>query len=250
MPSRRRTSIASPPGPTRLILLLLLLLLRISSLSIHARRHRGRDRRDGSSKRKGGANTREPRRGVRVVFSRLARAVSNRRRPRRRGQRRVLCHTGPHTTAFARCTPFLEDFISRRSFLSAHLPSVSNPARDAFRLRFRRLSTPPRRRFVWAITLPVDGPEALAGERRAAWNRMSPGGKAQFEWPTPGFPRLDDEEAKEGGGGGDPFDVDDEKTRQGSPASENFCYVVMTVNEARPPSFSHQTGPHTTASAW
>ena len=66
---------------------------------------------------------------------------------------------------------------------------------------------------------------------------MSPGGKAQFEWPTPGFPRLDDEEAKEGGGGGDPFDVDDEKTRQGSPASENFCYVVMTVNEARPPSF-------------
>ncbi|EEH58708.1 uncharacterized protein MICPUCDRAFT_7738, partial [Micromonas pusilla CCMP1545] len=38
---------------------------------------------------------------------------------------------------------------------------------------------------------------ALAGERRAAWNRMSPGGKAQFEWPTPGFPRLDDEEAKE-----------------------------------------------------
>ena len=43
------------------------------------------------------------------------------------GLRRVLSHAGPHTTAFARCTPILEDFLSRRSSLSAQGPSVSIP---------------------------------------------------------------------------------------------------------------------------
>ena len=50
--------------------------------------------------------------------------------------RRVLSHTGPHTTAFAWCTPILEDFLSRRSFRSAH-PSLSlsiPDLRDAFQL--------------------------------------------------------------------------------------------------------------------
>jgi hypothetical protein len=46
-------------------------------------------------------------------------------------------HTGPHTTAFARCTPILEDFRVPRAFLSAHHPSLSILTRlDAF-------STPP-----------------------------------------------------------------------------------------------------------
>jgi hypothetical protein len=53
------------------------------------------------------------------------------------GPRRVLVpRTGPHTTAFALCTPFLEDFLSRRSFLCAHPSLLSIPALGAFQLRF------------------------------------------------------------------------------------------------------------------
>ena len=54
-------------------------------------------------------------------------------------QARSCCYyTGPHTTAFALCTPFLEDFTSRRSFLSAHYPSLlSIPTHPP-----RRLTTP------------------------------------------------------------------------------------------------------------
>ena len=42
-------------------------------------------------------------------------------------------HTGPHTTPFARCTPFLEDFISRR---------VSPPITPRFQSQSRRTVTP------------------------------------------------------------------------------------------------------------
>ena len=54
-------------------------------------------------------------------------------------QARSRCYyTGPHTTAFAWCTPFLKDFTSRRSFLSAHYPSLlSIPTHPP-----RRLTTP------------------------------------------------------------------------------------------------------------
>jgi hypothetical protein len=53
------------------------------------------------------------------------------------GPRRVLVpRTGPHTTAFALCTPFLEDFLSRRSFLCAQPSLLSIPALGAFQLRF------------------------------------------------------------------------------------------------------------------
>ena len=54
------------------------------------------------------------------------------------GEVRSYIHpTGPHTTALARCTAFLEDFLSRRSFLSAQGPSLSIPTHlDAFQLRF------------------------------------------------------------------------------------------------------------------
>jgi hypothetical protein len=48
--------------------------------------------------------------------------------------RRVLLHTGPHTTASARCTPILKDFLSRRSFLSAHPSLLSMSALDAFQI--------------------------------------------------------------------------------------------------------------------
>ena len=68
---------------------------------------------------------------------------SVRRRRRRRLRRRASAsrvrspHAGPRTTAFARCTPFLEDFCPR-AILSAQGPSLSIPThRDvAFELRF------------------------------------------------------------------------------------------------------------------
>ena len=46
----------------------------------------------------------------------------------------LQCHTGPRTLPFARCTPFLEDFLSRRD-VSLRPPLASDP-------RPRRLSTP------------------------------------------------------------------------------------------------------------
>jgi hypothetical protein len=52
-------------------------------------------------------------------------------------QARSCCYySGPHTTAFALCTPFLEDFTSRRSFLSARPSLLSIPD------TLRRLTTP------------------------------------------------------------------------------------------------------------
>ena len=53
-------------------------------------------------------------------------------------RRRVLFHTGPHTTALALCSPILKDVLSRRSFLSARPSLVSIPTHRA-----RRLSIPP-----------------------------------------------------------------------------------------------------------
>ena len=48
---------------------------------------------------------------------------------------RYIPHTAPHTTPFARWTPFLKNFCLT-SFISAH-PSLSIPTHlDAFQLRF------------------------------------------------------------------------------------------------------------------
>ncbi|EEH58629.1 uncharacterized protein MICPUCDRAFT_56645 [Micromonas pusilla CCMP1545] len=68
----------------------------------------------------------EPPRGATELTQ--ARSIS------RRSRTRLFLYTGPHTTAFARCTPFLEDF-ARRSSLSARPPVGFNP-------RPRRLSIP------------------------------------------------------------------------------------------------------------
>jgi hypothetical protein len=57
--------------------------------------------------------------------------------------RRVRTYAGPHTTAsFARCTPFLEDFTSRRvlCFSPPRHPSVSIPTHLALRLSTPRLT--------------------------------------------------------------------------------------------------------------
>ena len=65
-----------------------------------------------------------------------ARGKRLRRRPTRVGRRRcVLPHTGPHTTALARWTPFLKEFLCP-AFLSAQGPSLTIPDTP------RRLSTP------------------------------------------------------------------------------------------------------------
>ena len=64
-----------------------------------------------------------------------------------RGERKLpldkarIPHTGPHATPFARCTPILEDFLSRRvsppitpRFRSRHAATPFNSTPDAFRL--------------------------------------------------------------------------------------------------------------------
>jgi hypothetical protein len=72
-------------------------------------------------------------------------------------------------------------------------------------------------------------------ERLDAWGRMSPNGRAQFLWPEPGFPQLDDD-ANENGARAEKshkqtFEVDEAATRDAKNAAENFCLVVMDVNE-------------------
>ena len=53
---------------------------------------------------------------------------------------------------------------------------------------------------------------------------MGPGGRAQFAWPVPGFPRLDDENP-------DAFDIPEDLTSDPKTVLENFCLVVMRVDE-------------------
>lgn len=64
----------------------------------------------------------------------------------------------------------------------------------------------------------------MQAERKAAWKKLSPNGRAQFAWPVPGFPRLDDQLP-------DAFDVSDDVTSDGDAVLENFCLVVMNVDE-------------------
>jgi hypothetical protein len=64
----------------------------------------------------------------------------------------------------------------------------------------------------------------MQAERTAAWKKMSPNGRAQFAWPNPGIPRLDDENP-------DAFDIPDGLVADGEGVLENFCLVVMNVDE-------------------
>ena len=59
---------------------------------------------------------------------------------------------------------------------------------------------------------------------------MSPAGRAQFAWPTPGFPQLEEGQVRPGTNK-QTFDVAEEVTADGSPAHDNFCLVVMDVKE-------------------
>lgn len=64
-------------------------------------------------------------------------------------------------------------------------------------------------------------------ERKAAWKNMSPNGRAQFAWPVPGFPRLDEEDGEKPGA----FDVPEDVISNDDAVLENFCLVVMNVDE-------------------
>lgn len=52
------------------------------------------------------------------------------------------------------------------------------------------------------------------------WDKISPRARAQFTWPHPGLPRVEDESV---------YDV--EGPEDGSPAVDTFCMVVLTVSE-------------------
>ena len=71
---------------------------------------------------------------------------------------------------------------------------------------------------------------SMQSERQAAWDRMSPAGRAQFAWPTPGFPQLE-EGAVRPGTNKQTFDVPEDVVADGSDANDNFCLVVMRVEE-------------------
>ena len=48
-------------------------------------------------------------------------------------------------------------------------------------------------RIAGDLTVVAHDSATMQKERQEAWAKMSPGGRAQFAWPVPGFPRLDDE---------------------------------------------------------
>ena len=89
-----------------------------------------------------------------------------------------------------------------------------------------------REQFRIAGDLTVVSKESaeMQSERSAAWKRMSPAGRAQFAWPTPGFPQLEEGQVRPGTNK-QTFDVAEEVTADGSPAHDNFCLVVMDVKE-------------------
>jgi pyridoxamine 5'-phosphate oxidase len=52
------------------------------------------------------------------------------------------------------------------------------------------------------------------------WDKLSQRARAQFVWPHPGLPRVEDESV---------YDV--EGPPDGEPAVETFCMVVLAVSE-------------------
>lgn len=79
-------------------------------------------------------------------------------------------------------------------------------------------------RIAGDLTVVAHDSATMQKERQEAWARMSPGGRAQFAWPVPGFPRLDDENP-------DAFDIPEDLTSDPKTVLENFCLVVMRVDE-------------------
>ena len=83
-------------------------------------------------------------------------------------------------------------------------------------------------RIAGDLTVVTKDSSSMQKERLDAWGRMSPNGRAQFLWPEPGFPQLDENASKQTK---QTFEVDEAATRDAKNAAENFCLVVMDVNE-------------------
>ena len=79
------------------------------------------------------------------------------------------------------------------------------------------------------LTVVTKDSSSMQKERLDAWGRMSPNGRAQFLWPEPGFPQLDENDGPKSHK--QTFEVDDAATRDAKNAAENFCLVVMDVDE-------------------
>ncbi len=88
-------------------------------------------------------------------------------------------------------------------------------------------------RIAGDLTVVTKDSSSMQKERLDAWGRMSPNGRAQFLWPEPGFPQLDENEngARAEKSRKQTFEVDEAATRDAKNAAENFCLVVMDVNE-------------------
>lgn len=88
-------------------------------------------------------------------------------------------------------------------------------------------------RIAGDLTVVTKDSSSMHKERLDAWGRMSPNGRAQFLWPEPGFPQLDENEngARAEKSRKQTFEVDEAATRDAKNAAENFCLVVMDVNE-------------------
>ena len=90
-------------------------------------------------------------------------------------------------------------------------------------------------RIAGDLTVVTKDSPSMQKERLEAWSRMSPNGRAQFLWPEPGFPQLDANENENGARAEkshkQTFEVDEAATRDAKNAAENFCLVVMDVNE-------------------
>lgn len=89
-------------------------------------------------------------------------------------------------------------------------------------------------RIAGDLTVVTKDSSSMQKERLDAWGRMSPNGRAQFLWPEPGFPQLDENanaSSKTEKSHKQTFEVDEAATRDAKNAAENFCLVVMDVNE-------------------
>lgn len=74
------------------------------------------------------------------------------------------------------------------------------------------------------LTVVAHDSAEMQAQRRAAWKNMSTNGRAQFAWPVPGFPRLDEDFP-------DAFDVPEDVIADDDAPVDNFCLVVMNVEE-------------------
>jgi PPOX class probable FMN-dependent enzyme len=86
-------------------------------------------------------------------------------------------------------------------------------------------------RIAGDLTVVTKDSPSMQKERLEAWSRMSPNGRAQFLWPEPGFPQLDEKGEKGEKSHKQTFEVDEALVNDARNAADNFCLVVMDVDE-------------------